>query len=1095
MTIVEFYTNTSIKGYNKNPATMKTRTIVFFISFLFFYQANNAQILDKIKKVKNTVAKTISMDKLKQDPITTSFNDVDKTKYLEDDFGNDAVYKNIHDQPYSWENGFFLAPGFYEGNFNSFCIKAGTYAPQRGDGRFYAELKGPKADIIEAIIEGYQKNPEITQKEIQLLLWAIVAKTDFQKMKGEVKVIAIKLLTPEQLARLSTNALESYASNEIKKIAKKNETLRYILEAENNLRRKFYQGVSDYEEYEKIAMRAGIEPAENNYNKGRWTKHPNGFFIRYNLQSYRGTKTQIYVPEDNIEAYQPIKGKGPSINEPYPIVNGKNYKSRNSIATPSNPYAQRIIQTDIEPGSTGGPGTGGPNGNGGSGNDEDNGNDQGGGQGGGSDNQAGNEDNQDENEDQNSNDDQSGGQDGGDDQGSGSGENNDSGGVIPSDNQETNAFECEEVVNSIADATIYQEMLFQNIPGAIVCVFKGDSIIHMKAYGKMAPGKNLTLDTKLQWASISKSVTAVAAMQMVEIGSRLKLDETASNLLPYWPSSVKVEDEDGNMITDNRLGKITLRHLLNNTSGIQHYGKGMNDSTFTIFKNKKVPFIRYTDYTNLPNGEFSAQNAVKMFNKSALDFNPGTDYLYSSYGFILAGAMVDKQSNKGYEAFVKKQIKERLGLTSFQKTTKDDRFGYEIFNDGIVNNHPVSDYDKVLPAGGWESTICDLATYARALSRGEFLLDNEALWKQENMYLFDVNSPSGYGLGVNRIGTGDNLRVYHGGTNNYSRSFMQFFPSDTTGIVILSTLRHADLERLTRNLVNNLNLRTGLYTSDTKPLNKCHNSMKSKNDQFIGVWRRTGKEQIIRTGLDLNAFKIEMNILSNFGYHLDTFDITYTGDDSKEIYDGVFKKGRKVQVLITGEHPLGMEEQIRRFRSQGLEIVDVNYGRNNPKNADDGVYNFTINALFEKGAPQSTLIHSLTTLDFVEKINEKQSQNFKLIDIEAIPVYQNYHQNFLCLFISGSPNKFLLAKRDNFKENLKNGTYNSLGKILDIESYYSDNNEGKFWSVASIWETTNSSQLTSINETDKYSLDFCTFMNLHSDNEFNGYELIDWERN
>jgi hypothetical protein len=456
--------------------------------------------------------------------------------------------------------------------------------------------------------------------------------------------------------------------------------------------------------------------------------------------------------------------------------------------------------------------------------------------------------------------------------------------------------------------------------------------------------------------------------------------------------------------------------------------------------------------------------------------------------------MVDKQSSNGYEAFVMKHIKDRLGLTSFQKSSNENTYGYEMFNDGIVRNHPVGNPNKVLPAGGWESTICDLATYARALSTGELLYDNEALWKKEHMYLFDETSPRGYGLGVLRTGTGDELRVFHGGTNNYSRSFMQFFPSDTTGIVVLSPLRHADLERLTRNLVNNMNLRTGLYNSDTKPLNVCHRDMKSKNDQFTGIWRKTGADQIIRTGLDLEAFKIEMNNLISHGYYLDTFDITYTGEDSKEIYDGVFKKGRKVQVLITGKQPFEIDSEISRFRSQGYEIVDVNYGRANHEKPEDTYTNFTVNALFEKDAPQSTLIHTMSNLDVIEKVNDQQNQNFKLIDIEPISILGNFHQQFMCLFIEGSPNNFILENREEFRKNLKNWKYSRFGQILDLESYYLNRTGGKNWFVASIWENTGNTQRTSINVTDDYTVDFCKFMDIHSDNEANGYELIDWER-
>ena len=189
-----------------------------FLSFLLFAAIINfsgqAQILDKIKKAKKTITEN-TVDKLSRDPITTSFKDVDKTKHFENSFGNEAEYTSFFSMPFDKSNGFTLQPGFYEGIFKSFCIKAGGYNPIQGTGRFYAPIKGPKADIMSAIIEGYQGRSDITQKEVQLLLWAIIAKTDFSKMKGPVKVTAVKLLKPDQIARLSKGALDNLTRNEL----------------------------------------------------------------------------------------------------------------------------------------------------------------------------------------------------------------------------------------------------------------------------------------------------------------------------------------------------------------------------------------------------------------------------------------------------------------------------------------------------------------------------------------------------------------------------------------------------------------------------------------------------------------------------------------------------------------------------------------------------------------------------------------------------------------------------------------------------------------------------------------------------------------
>lgn len=160
---------------------MKSKPLLFIILALFICHFSNAQILKKMKKVKESIGESISLDKLSSDPVTTSFKDVDTTKYLPNDFGDDATYKNLNTQPYDWENGFYLVPGFYEGHFKSFCIKAGTYTPTEGNGRFYAALKGPQADIVAAIIEGFQKIPASHKKKCNCCSGQSSPKPTFKK--------------------------------------------------------------------------------------------------------------------------------------------------------------------------------------------------------------------------------------------------------------------------------------------------------------------------------------------------------------------------------------------------------------------------------------------------------------------------------------------------------------------------------------------------------------------------------------------------------------------------------------------------------------------------------------------------------------------------------------------------------------------------------------------------------------------------------------------------------------------------------------------------------------------------------------------------
>ncbi|MDX1461884.1 MAG: serine hydrolase domain-containing protein [Marinirhabdus sp.] len=1064
---------------------MKQKIHLSILFFLIFQVGLNAQILKKIKKVAGTVTNSISLDKLSRDPVTTNFNDVNNTKYLSNDFGNDVVYKNIHDQPYDWEKGFFLSPGFYEGRFQSFCIKAGTYTPRKGNGRFYAKLKGPKADIVAAIIEGFQTNPEVSQRDAQLLLWAIIAKTDFQKMKGPIKITALKLLTTNQIARLSKGALEEYATNKIESVARKNETLRSILNAENNLRQKYYAGIHDYSQYEEIAMRTGVEPVLNGYDLGRWTKHPEGFFIRYFVKGYSETITQIYVPENDIEAYQPIKGNGPSMINPVTTINGKYYKSRNSIATPPDDYSQRIIQSDIEVGSSGGSGSNGSsggsngnNGNGGNGGSSGNTGNDGSAGDGGNNGSGGNDGNS--------------GSGGNGANGNGANGNGGNSGGLPGDEKDKNPFPCETVIHPIADATIKLDMRNQNIPGVLVAIFKGDSIIHMQAYGKMRFDKKLTLNTQLQWASVSKSVTGVAALQMIEDG-RISLDEKASDVVSNWPQEQgNIKAENGIKYIEDRYKKISLRNLLNNTSGIQHYGFGRDNSTTTQYGDITFKFVHGGSYSPRINGGWNAKSSVEQFNKSILDFHPGKDYLYSSYGFNLAGAMIDSKISYGYDDWVIKYIKNRLGLKSFSIARNvANRYGYQYGEDGILNSVALADHDDVLPAGGWESTICDLATYTRALSRGELLNDHEALWDERNMHISNAKAVRGYGLGVKRRGINDTLRVYHGGTNTGSRAYIHFFPSDTTGIVMMAPFKQAELERLASNLLNDLGLRKNFYTTRTQPLDRCRRGMKDGKDMFTGIWRKSAKKQLIRTGLSKQEFLDEIRIMRDeYGYHLADVEAHMT-DDKQIVYDGVFKKGRKIQIFITELDVFQFRQETSRLKEQGLAITEFEYVPLYSGVQKSDKIGFA--AILEKNAPVADYRQFNDVLDLMEFAEQQgPGSNIRIIDVEIHPT----KNGVLCtaLYVQGTPTVLRNDGLTSFMEGFQQGAFSALGNPLDID-LYTDGNDLSFRRYISLWDPSDKNDYrTSFMPAKQPALSFCSVMEMHEANRNDGYELVDMDR-
>src|ERR1044071_6985444 len=109
--------------------------------------------------------------------------------------------------------GFVLQPGYYMLQDQSYCLKAGTHGPGGGDGYLYGPPKGPAGDGVMTIVRNSVNHPEIHQHDIQLLLWAIIARAKFEDLQPELKSVASRLLTPRQLAALNRRDRKSTRLN------------------------------------------------------------------------------------------------------------------------------------------------------------------------------------------------------------------------------------------------------------------------------------------------------------------------------------------------------------------------------------------------------------------------------------------------------------------------------------------------------------------------------------------------------------------------------------------------------------------------------------------------------------------------------------------------------------------------------------------------------------------------------------------------------------------------------------------------------------------------------------------------------------------
>lgn len=304
-------------------------------------------LLARIKENK-TVAGVLEGKK----PITTNFkDDVIMDGILQPDFGQDKQYRNLHDMPQNEKGAYLLQPGFYELTNLSYCLKAGTHGPGQGDAYGLAFLEGKMEDVVYAVIKRSQeiwRNKEkmdisqvqdrdnrtnivetafrITQRDVQVLLWAIIAKADFQSMQGRTKVVATNLLTPQQLVKLNGGAVKTVANfADDKNIINKPGIVETVERAEASIRALYQNVNATYEDFERLAVLAGLASEPNPVNRGTWFKHKDGYYVAYLPQGYSRTTTRVYVPDN--------AGTVPFV-------------ATGSVATPSD-ARQRLAQTDI----------------------------------------------------------------------------------------------------------------------------------------------------------------------------------------------------------------------------------------------------------------------------------------------------------------------------------------------------------------------------------------------------------------------------------------------------------------------------------------------------------------------------------------------------------------------------------------------------------------------------------------------------------------------------------------------------------------------------------------------------------------------------
>ncbi len=196
------------------------------------------------------------------------------------------------------------------------------------------------------------------------------------------------------------------------------------------------------------------------------------------------------------------------------------------------------------------------------------------------------------------------------------------------------------------DRTMKTFLREHDLPGAQLAVARRGRLILVRGYGyaDVAAEEPVQPDALFRIASISKPITAVAVLQLVERG-KLKLDAPVFDVLDLQ------SPKEGEGRFDPRWKKITIRHLL------QHRGGWDRDRSFDpMFRSSKIVRELHVEPPARPN------DIVRYMLRMPLDFDPGTKDAYSNFGYCLLGRAVEKASGQTYEAYVRKEVLAPLGI-------------------------------------------------------------------------------------------------------------------------------------------------------------------------------------------------------------------------------------------------------------------------------------------------------------------------------------------------------------------------------------------------------------------------------------------------
>jgi len=335
-----------------------------------------------------------------------------------------------------------------------------------------------------------------------------------------------------------------------------------------------------------------------------------------------------------------------------------------------------------------------------------------------------------------------------------------------------------EVENKLIDDLSLQKYL-----GMSAGIYKQDCERFIVAAGYSQKGKAEGFQTSTvgRVASITKPMTAIAIMQLYEQG-KINLDDPIQTYLPEFPQNTQKQ--------------ITVRHLLNHTSGIPHYSSKIDSLSFTHYE--------------------SQNDAVDYIQSRGVISEPGERYTYSSFGYALLGAIIEKVSRLSLEEYLHLNVWQKAGMvnTSLEKEEQvKNKAGLYIKLGSFYLKSPRNDLSLIYAAGGVQSTTNDLLKF------GEAILANKLVSRQTLEQMIDITNSISIAAGDDPYGLGwyvyhhkkDGRIIAHSGAQPGANSYLKVYLDKS---IVVATLSNAFGTKASVHAITNDMARLALQVED-----------------------------------------------------------------------------------------------------------------------------------------------------------------------------------------------------------------------------------------------------------------------------------------